>query len=137
MFVKSATGGGMRDFREIKAWQKSHQLTLKLYALTKSFPKDEIYGLTSQIRRATVSIGCNIAEGCGRSSDAELGRFLTIAAGSAAELEYQLLLSRDLGFLSQEEYARVAALVTELKKMLAAFIGKLKRDSDELERRKF
>ena len=119
----------MRDFREIKVWQKSHQLTLKLYTLTKTFPKDEIYGLTSQIRRAVASIGCNIAEGCGRSSDAELARFLRIAMGSATELEYELLLSRDLGLLRQEEYAFVADSVTEIKKMLTAFIRKLNAES--------
>lgn len=81
----------MRDFRELKVWQKSHQLTLAIYKATVKFPKDEMYGLTSQIRRASASIAANIAEGCGRNGEAELGRFLQIAMGSASELEYQVV----------------------------------------------
>lgn len=78
----------MKDFKKLKAWEKSHQLTLAIYKVTRSFPKDELYGLTSQMRRASVSIPANIAEGCGRGSDAELARFCHIAMGSASELEY-------------------------------------------------
>jgi four helix bundle protein len=85
----------MRDFRELKVWHKAHQLTLAVYSATKTFPRDELYGLTSQIRRAAVSIGANIAEGAGKNSPAEFGRFLQIALGSASELEYHLLLSGD------------------------------------------
>jgi four helix bundle protein len=90
----------VKDFRRLKVWERSHRLTLQVYVHTRSFPKDELYGLTAQIRRAAVSIGANIAEGCGRRGDAELGRFLQIAMGSACELEYHLLLARDLGILT-------------------------------------
>ena len=86
----------MRDFRDIKAWQKGHRLALAVYQATKRFPTEERYGLKSQARRAAASIPTNIAEGCGRDSEAEFARFLRIAAGSASELEYLLLLARDL-----------------------------------------
>ena len=94
----------MKDFRELKVWEKSHQLTLAVYKATTKFPKDEMYGLTGQIRRSCASIPANVAEGCGRGGDAELARFLQIAMGSASELEYHLLLSRDLNFLDITEY---------------------------------
>ena len=90
----------MKDFKSLKAWGKAHDLTLRVYSATKTFPKDELFGLTSQLRRACASIPANIAEGCGRSGDAELARFLTIAAGSASEVEYHLLLAHDLNYLS-------------------------------------
>jgi four helix bundle protein len=89
----------MRDFHSLKVWQKAHQVTLRVYTATKRFPKDELYGLTSQVRHSATSIPTNVAEGCGRSGEAELARFLNIAMGSASELEYQLLLARDLKFL--------------------------------------
>jgi len=94
----------MKDFRKQKVWQKSHRLTLDLYKATMGFPKEELYSLTTQIRRAGSSIPANIAEGCGRDGDAELARFLQIAKGSASELEYHLLLSHDLGFLNDVDY---------------------------------
>lgn len=84
----------MKDFKKLIVWKKAHEMTLNIYRTTKSFPKDEVYGLTSQLRRAASSIPANIAEGCGRNSDAELARFLQIAAGSASEVEYHLLLAR-------------------------------------------
>jgi four helix bundle protein len=87
----------MRDFRKLMVWQKAHQLTLGIYELTANFPRDEVYGLTSQVRRAAASIPANVAEGCGRDGDTELARFLRIAMGSANELEYHLILARDLG----------------------------------------
>ena len=96
----------MRDFKNLKVWQKSHSLTLTVYKSTAAFPKEEVYGLTSQIRRACSSIPANIAEGCGRASEAELSRFLQIAMGSASELEYHLLLTHDLGFLKDDAYQR-------------------------------
>lgn len=83
----------MKNFKELLIWQRSHQLVLEIYIITKSFPKDELFGLTSQMRRSSASIPTNIAEGCGRNSDAEMNRFLIIAQGSAAELEYQIILS--------------------------------------------
>ncbi len=97
----------MKDFKSLKVWHKAHQLTLLVYALTRTFPREEMYGLTSQIRRAAASIPANIAEGSGRRSDGELRRFLQIARGSASELEYHLLLARDLGFLGSPHCATV------------------------------
>jgi len=119
----------MRDFKELKVWQKSHNLTLSLYKMTASFPKEEMYGLTSQIRRACSSISANIAEGCGRDGEAEFARFLSIAMGSASELEYHVLLACDLGFLNAADYECSAHEVGEVKRMLTALIKKLKADS--------
>lgn len=116
----------MRDFRSIKAWGKAHQLALAVYAETKDFPREEIYGLTSQMRRSAGSIPTNIAEGCGRTGDAELTRFCQIAFGSASELEYQLLLSHDLGYLDQSNYEQLRDATIEVKRMLGAFITTLR-----------
>ena len=119
----------MKDFRNLKVWGKSHQLALGLYKTTKKFPKDEIYGLTSQIRRSSTSIPANIAEGCGRKGNAELSRFLQIAMGSASELEYHLLLAHDLGLLNDSDFKQLDTEVTEVKRMLTSFIQKLNADS--------
>lgn len=94
----------MKDFRDVKVWQKAHELALEVYKATAVFRREELYGLTSQIRRSCISIPANIAEGCGRSGDAELARFFQIAMGSASELEYHCLLARDLGFLTTSTY---------------------------------
>ena len=94
----------MRDFKELKVWQRSHRLVLGVYRATGGFPREETYGLTAQLRRCAASIPANIAEGCGRSGEAELGRFMLIAMGSASELEYHLLLARDLGYLDDRDY---------------------------------
>ncbi|MBW4580518.1 MAG: four helix bundle protein [Tildeniella nuda ZEHNDER 1965/U140] len=118
----------MKDFRELKVWQKSHQTTLDVYRLTNCFPKDELYGLTSQARRASASIAANIAEGCGRGTDADFARFLQMAMGSASELEYHLLLACDLGFLDHLKHQALISEVTEVKRMLTALIQKLKAD---------
>lgn len=115
----------MKDFRQLKVWQKAHQLTLAIYQATASFPRDEIYGLTAQMRRASVSIPSNIAEGCGRNSDAELARFCSMAAGSASELEYQLLLARDLNLIQLSDYPLLAEQIVEIKRMLTVFVQKL------------
>lgn len=112
----------MRDFRELKVWHKAHKLTLDVYRATKLFPKEEMYGLTSQIRRAAVSIGANVAEGSGKNSKPDFARFLQIALGSASELEYELLLSRDLGYVVPEVYQQLSEEVIETKKMLTGFI---------------
>jgi four helix bundle protein len=125
----------MRDFRELKVWHKAHQLTLDVYSATKTFPRDGLYGLTCQIRRAAVSIGANIAEGAGKNSPAEFGRFLQIALGSASELEYHLLLSGDLGYLIPEICERLSQEVVETKKMLSGFsqyLGQHKTGTDGL-----
>jgi len=97
-------------------------VTLQVYTLTRHFPADELYGLTSQMRRAAASIGANLAEGCGRDGDAELARFARIARGSVAELEYHLLLARDLHLISEPDYQELAAEAVALKRMLTAFI---------------
>ena len=118
----------MKNFRELKVWEKAHRLALAIYRATANFPKDELYGLTSQMRRASVSIPTNIAEGCGRASDAEFARFAQIAMGSASELEYLVLLVRDLQLLKAEDHDQLTSSVTEIKRMLTALIQKLKAD---------
>ena len=119
-----------KDFRELKVWAKAHEVALQVYQATKTFPKDEIYGLTSQIRRSSVSVTSNIAEGCGRGRDTEFARFLEIAMGSANELDYQLLLSRDLTYLDPSTYEQIQSNIIECKKMLVALSNKLKQDAN-------
>jgi four helix bundle protein len=119
----------VQSFKNLKVWEKAHVLTLDVYKLSKSFPRDEIYGLTSQMRRSAASIGANIAEGSCRKGDCELGRFLQIAMGSASELEYHLLLAHDLELLRLLDYRRLSDEVIEVKRMLASFIHKLKAES--------
>ena len=116
----------MRDFKTLQVWEKAHALTLHIYSATAVFPKEEVYGLTSQMRRASSSIPANIAEGCGRSGDAELARFLHISMGSASEIEYFLLLAHDLHFLSREKYDTLSTQLLEVKRMLNSFIQKVK-----------
>jgi four helix bundle protein len=118
----------MRDFKKQKVWQKSHQLTLDIYQTTNNFPREELYGLTNQIRRSSASIPANIAEGCGRDSEADFSRFLHIAMGSATELEYHLLLAFDLGILNDCDYENLSREAIEVKRMLTSFIKKLKAD---------
>jgi len=117
---------GIRAFRDLKVWQKSHQITLAIYKITATFPREELFGLTSQMRRASASVPANIAEGCGRNSESDFARFLTIAMGSASELEYHLLLSRDLSLLGEDEYVQISTDLEEVKRMLTGFIQKLK-----------
>lgn len=117
----------MKNFKELRIWQRSHQLVLDIYLITKSFPKEEVYGLTSQIRRSCSSIPTNIAEGCGRDSDAELPRFLVIVMGSSSELEYQLLLTKDLAYLNIDDYEKLNDELIEIWKMLNMFIQKLRK----------
>ncbi|HEV2484575.1 MAG TPA: four helix bundle protein [Terracidiphilus sp.] len=117
----------MEDFKDLKVWNKAHELTLLIYQRTRTFPREEIYGLTSQIRRAAASIGANIAEGCGRRSDPELKRFIQIARGSANELEYHLLLARDLNLLSADDFSNLEAKILEVQRMLAALSQCLRR----------
>jgi four helix bundle protein len=115
------------DYRKLTVWQKSHLLVLALYKLTAKFPQAEMYGLTSQIRRAAVSISANIAEGCARGGDAEFGRFLQISKGSAGELDYHLLLAKDLKLITETEYQKVLPAVDEVRRMLSSFVTKLKK----------
>ena len=118
----------MKDFGELKVWQKAHQLTLAVYETTRSFPREELYGLTSQLRRASSSIATNLAEGCGRSSDSDMARFCSMAMGSASELEYLLMLARDLALLQDNQAEPLALATTEVKRMLASLIQKLNAD---------
>ena len=115
----------MKDFQKLKVWEKAHHLTLTLYKETKSFPREELFGLTRQIRRASSSIPANLAEGCGRDSDKELARFIQIAQGSAYELEYHLLLSYELGYLTKPIYFNLKNQTLEIQKMLRSFRNKL------------
>lgn len=110
-------------------WEKAHTLTLDVYETTRTFPREEMFGLTSQMRRSSASIGANIAEGCCRKGDGELSRFLQISMGSASELEYHLLLARDLEMVDPRDYERLEMEVVEVKRMLSSFIRRLKADS--------
>ncbi len=119
----------MQDFTKLDVWQRAHSMTLDLYRKTKSFPREELYGLTSQIRRSASSIGANIAEGCGREGEADLGRFLQIALASASELQYHLLLARDLSYVAPRDYERLVTEVTGVKKMLTSLVQKVRAAS--------
>lgn len=116
----------MKDYRELQIWHRSHQLTLDIYRATQRFPKEELFGLTSQLRRSGSSIPANIAEGCGREGDAELKRFLNIALGSACETDYHIQLATDLGYLDSNSGQQLAREILEVRRMLGAFIQKLK-----------
>jgi four helix bundle protein len=116
----------MRDFRQLVVWQRAHQLTLAIYEVTARFPRQEKFGLISQMQRASSSMPMNIAEGCGRDSELELAQFMQIGMGSAREVEYQLILAHDLKYLSADEYNRLNGLVLEVKRMLAPFIKRLR-----------
>jgi len=115
----------MRNFQDFVIWQKSHSFTLKIYKTTQKYPSSEAFGLTSQMRRAASSIPFNIAEGCGRHSDPDFRRFLIVASGSASEIDYQLILSKDLEYISLTEFGELHSLITEIRKMLFALINKL------------
>ena len=118
----------MKDFHELKVWQKAHQLTLAVYQVTTAFPREELYGLTSQLRRCSASIPANLAEGCGRNGDAEFARFCSIAMGSASELEYHLLLAKDRKLIKPKDHAELSQRATELQRMLTALLQKLNAD---------
>ena len=116
----------MQDFRKLKVWEKAHKLSTELYKITESFPKEEVYGITSQIRRAVTSIPTNIAEGTGRNSRPDFSRFLQIAFGSASELEYLMILSNELNFINNDIANKLNEDIIEIKKMLASLQYKLK-----------
>ncbi len=116
----------MKNFKELKVWEKAHKVTLDIYKVTAPFPKSELFGLTSQMRRSSASIPANIAEGCGRDGDAELARFFQISMGSASELEYHILLAHDLKYLKNPDNEHLTNDVIEVKKMLTTFIKKLR-----------
>ena len=118
----------MKDFRNLKVWERAHELTLELYRMTGRFPREELFGLTSQIRRCSASIGANIAEGCGKRGNAEFQRFVQIASGSASELDYHLLLAHDLNLITREHYHRIAGDLVHVRKMLTSMLQKVEAE---------
>lgn len=116
----------MRKFQDLTIWQRSHSITLKIYQVTDLFPGKEVYGITAQMRRSSSSIATNIAEGCGRNSNAEMKELLTISAGSASELEYQLILSKDLGYLSEAIFNEITNELVEVRKIIYSFQRNMK-----------
>lgn len=116
----------MKDFRNLIVWQKSHKLTMVVYKETRNFPKEELYGIVSQMRRAAVSIPTNIAEGCGKHTDKEFANFLQISMGSACETEYLVFLSGELGYISSDNVKELIINVAGIKKMLALLIKNIR-----------
>ena len=116
----------MRDFKKYEIWRLSHELTLSIYSISEKFPTSERYGITSQLRRASSSIPTNISEGCGRDSDAEFNRFLTIALGSANETEYLIILAHDLSYLDEALYKSLTAKINIIKQKVYTLKQKLK-----------
>jgi four helix bundle protein len=115
----------MKDFKKYDIWNLGHLFTLKIYELTKSFPKEETYGITSQIRRASSSIPTNISEGCGRDSDPEFNRFLTIALGSASEVEYLIILAKDLKYINNDSFEELSQDINTIKRKTYSLKQKL------------
>jgi four helix bundle protein len=115
----------VKNYKELVVWRKAHRMTLDIYGVTRTFPKEELYGLTSQMRRPAASIGANMAEGSGRRSNNEICRFLQIARGSASEAEYHILLARGLELLGKEEFRRLSRQADEVQRMLTALIQSL------------
>ena len=120
----------MQNFRDLKVWRKAHSVALSVYKESESFPTTERYGITGQMRRAAVSVPSNIAEGCGRSSNADLARFLHIAMGSASELEYLTVLAHDLRLLDAVQHQTIVNDIEEVKRMLAAFTARVRTTTD-------
>lgn len=120
-------GDELRNYRDLEVWQKAHKLTLLLYTKSRTFPKAEFYGLTSQLRRAAMSVGANLAEGCGRQTTPELARFVRIAMGSASELDYHLLLAKDFGYLLTDDHRTLPQELTRIRKMLASLLSTLEQ----------
>ncbi len=114
------------SYKDLIVWKKSYELSILIYKLTKKFPKDEVYGLTSQIRRCAVSIPSNIAEGYSRYRKLEFAHFLQISFASGAELETQILISKDLNYISQSEFDEVSSLLIEVMKMLNSLMSKVR-----------
>ena len=127
----------MQEYTQLKVWEKAHQLTLKVYRATNSFPRDELFGLTSQLRRSASSIAADLAEGCGRGSDPDFARFVQIALGSAYEVQYHLLLAKDLGYLNAAAPQSTVDInheslnqgIIEVKRMLSSLLQTLKGSS--------
>lgn len=116
----------MQNFKDLKVWQKAHQSTLDIYRASAKFPKEEVYSLTNQLRRAASSVPANIAEGCGKNTQADFANFLNISLGSANEAEYFLILSKDLDYLTEEQFTILSNSINEVKAMLIGLIGKVR-----------
>src|SRR5438067_1461494 len=112
----------LKNYKELIVWKKAHEMTLDVYGATGQFPREELYGLTSQLRRSAASVGANIAEGSGRRFNNEICRFLQIARGSASEAEYHILLAHDLKLLRDEDFHRLSRQADEVQRMLTALI---------------
>jgi four helix bundle protein len=118
----------MKDFLDLKVWERAHQLTLRVYKVSAHFPREELFGLISQMRSCSASIGANIAEGCGKRGNNEFQRFLQIASGSASELEYHVLLARDLNFLTDTDYRELNDELSTLRRMLTSLLQKIENE---------
>ena len=116
----------MQNFKDLILWQEAHQLTLKIYGVSKRFPKEEVFGITSQIRRAASSIPCNIAEGCGRYTSKDFANFLQIALGSANETDYLLLLAKDLRYLSEDDFINLQERINKIRAMNINLLEKVR-----------
>jgi four helix bundle protein len=114
----------VRDYKKLNVWEKAHELAIGIYRATANFPRDEMFGLSSQMRRASVSIPSNIAEGCGRKGDPELSYFVQISIGSSNELEYQILLAHDLDFINDELFKNLSDQVDHVRRMLILLLKK-------------
>lgn len=117
----------MQDYKRLEVWKLAHEVTLDVYRLTKGFPSDERFGVTSQLRRSMASVGANLAEGCGRGSDADFAKFVQIAIGSASETDYHLLLARDLGYLEATTHQEIASRLASVRRMLSALLNRLRQ----------
>jgi four helix bundle protein len=122
----------MQNYKDLNVWGKSHQFTVLMYECTKSFPKEELFGITSQLRRACSSIPANIAEGCGKNSKAELAHYLNIALGSANETEYFLILSKDLHYLPIKSFSELSNQINHIKAMLISLINKVRTKAEHV-----
>lgn len=118
----------MQNFKDLKVWGKAHSFNLRVYEASRAFPKDELYSLTNQLRRAASSIPANIPEGCGKNSQSEFAHFLNVALGSANESEYFLILAKDLQYLANEKFIDFSTAINEIKAMLISLIGKVRTE---------
>ena len=126
----------MRDYKKYEIWKLGHHLALEVYKISERFPREEIFGMTSQLSRAIISVNFNIVEGCGRGSDEDFKRMLTIASGSSFEVDYALLLSHDLGFISDQDYAEISPKSEELKMKISKLILKIQEDIEKKNKEK-
>jgi len=117
----------MQNFKDLLLWQEAHQAVLKIYKLSEDFPKTEIFGITSQLRRAAVSMPCNIAEGCGRYTSKDFANFLQIALGSTNETDYLTLLAKDLSYLSENQFVDIQEQLNKVRAMNINLIDKVRK----------